>query len=131
MAVGDDHLRWAKGDTLSKKTALVTGSTDGVGRYVAVGLAERGVKVLLHGRNRQRAEEVLGDISRNGGNCGPTCPCDFNHNGVLNSQDFFDFLACFFTTGCPAADYNNSGAVNSQDFFDFLTCFFAPPPGCL
>ncbi len=58
----------------------------------------------------------------------PPCPCDFNHDGSLNSQDFFDFLNCFFTPGCTAADFNNSGAVNSQDFFDFLNCFFAGCP---
>ena len=28
------------------------------------------------------------------------CRCDFNDDGNLNSQDFFDFLACFFQ-GCP------------------------------
>jgi hypothetical protein len=63
----------------------------------------------------------------------PTCPCDFNNSDQLNSQDFFDFLTCFFGGGCPAgrtADFNNSGSVNSQDFFDFLTCFFGPPAGC-
>jgi hypothetical protein len=58
------------------------------------------------------------------------CPCNFNGDQNLNSQDFFDFLACFFTPGCPEADYNNSGQVNSQDFFDFLSCFFSPPKGC-
>jgi hypothetical protein len=65
-----------------------------------------------------------------GNPCSAPCPCDFNNNGVLNSQDFFDFLACFFTNGCPAGDYNDDGFVNSQDFFDFLACFFAPPAGC-
>jgi hypothetical protein len=59
-----------------------------------------------------------------------SCPCDFNESGELNSQDFFDFLNCFFTAGCADADFNDSGEVNSQDFFDFLNCFFQPPKDC-
>jgi hypothetical protein len=61
---------------------------------------------------------------------GQACPCDFNHDSVLNSQDFFDFLNCFFMPGCANADYNHDMVVNSQDFFDFLNCFFMPPAGC-
>jgi hypothetical protein len=30
----------------------------------------------------------------------PACTADFNHDGVVNSQDFFDFLNAFFA-GCP------------------------------
>jgi hypothetical protein len=57
---------------------------------------------------------------------GGACPADFNTDGVVNSQDYFDFLAAFFASA-PAADFNHSGAIDSQDFFDFLTAFFA---GC-
>ncbi|MGE3109793.1 MAG: hypothetical protein AB7O77_15755, partial [Phycisphaerales bacterium] len=61
----------------------------------------------------------------------PLCPCNFNGDAFLNSPDFFDFIACFFTQGCPQADYNNDQFINSQDFFDFLACIFVPPPGCM
>jgi NAD(P)-dependent dehydrogenase (short-subunit alcohol dehydrogenase family) len=48
------------------KTVLVTGSTDGVGRYVAAKLAAAGAKVLIHGRDRERAEALADEIKREG-----------------------------------------------------------------
>jgi NAD(P)-dependent dehydrogenase (short-subunit alcohol dehydrogenase family) len=48
------------------KTVLVTGSTDGVGRYVAAKLAAAGAKVLIHGRDRDRAKMLAEEIRRAG-----------------------------------------------------------------
>jgi NAD(P)-dependent dehydrogenase (short-subunit alcohol dehydrogenase family) len=48
------------------KTVLVTGSTDGVGRYVAARLASAGAKVLIHGRNKERAKTLVDEIKRQG-----------------------------------------------------------------
>lgn len=52
------------------------------------------------------------------------CAADWNLDGFVNSQDFFDFLGAFFA---GTGDFNNDLASNSQDFFDFLSAFFA---GC-
>ncbi|MBC7772645.1 MAG: hypothetical protein H7210_09145 [Pyrinomonadaceae bacterium] len=57
---------------------------------------------------------------------GPACRADVNHDGNVNSQDFFDFLSAFFSNQ-TMADFNADGVINSQDFFDFLAAFFA---GC-
>jgi NAD(P)-dependent dehydrogenase (short-subunit alcohol dehydrogenase family) len=48
------------------KTALITGSTDGVGRYVAAKLAAAGAKVLIHGRDKERAKTLIDEIVRQG-----------------------------------------------------------------
>jgi NAD(P)-dependent dehydrogenase (short-subunit alcohol dehydrogenase family) len=48
------------------KTALVTGSTDGVGRYVATKLAADGAKVLIHGRDKARGQALADEIRRHG-----------------------------------------------------------------
>lgn len=48
------------------KTVLVTGSTDGVGRYVAAKLASAGAKVLIHGRDSERAMALADEIRRAG-----------------------------------------------------------------
>jgi NAD(P)-dependent dehydrogenase (short-subunit alcohol dehydrogenase family) len=50
------------------KTALVTGSTDGLGREVATRLGVLGATVIVHGRNRERGAEVVEEIKSNGGN---------------------------------------------------------------
>ena len=49
------------------KTALVTGSTDGVGREVAQRLGRDGWRLLVHGRDRGRGEEVVAAIEKTGG----------------------------------------------------------------
>ncbi|MGE5159044.1 MAG: SDR family NAD(P)-dependent oxidoreductase [Gemmatimonas sp.] len=48
------------------KTVLITGSTDGVGRYVAKRLATQGAKVLIHGRDQARAQALVEDVVRDG-----------------------------------------------------------------
>jgi NAD(P)-dependent dehydrogenase (short-subunit alcohol dehydrogenase family) len=48
------------------KTVLITGSTDGVGRYVATELAKQGAKVLTHGRDAVRGKALVEEITRLG-----------------------------------------------------------------
>lgn len=49
------------------QTALITGATDGVGRLVAKQLAEKGFRMLVHGRNRERGESLVREIEAAGG----------------------------------------------------------------
>jgi NAD(P)-dependent dehydrogenase (short-subunit alcohol dehydrogenase family) len=49
------------------KTVFITGSTDGVGRYVATQLAAQGAKLVIHGRDASRGRAVIEDIKRAGG----------------------------------------------------------------
>src|SRR6478752_2172411 len=52
---------------LKGKTALVTGSTSGIGRATALALAARGAHVLVVGRNEERANDVVAEIEGSGG----------------------------------------------------------------
>jgi NAD(P)-dependent dehydrogenase (short-subunit alcohol dehydrogenase family) len=50
--------------TVVGKNILVTGSTDGIGKQTALGLARMGAKVLLHGRDRGRVLKVRDEIAQ-------------------------------------------------------------------
>ena len=50
------------------KTILITGSTDGIGLETARALAERGCAVLVHGRNRTRADAAARAVAAATGN---------------------------------------------------------------
>lgn len=53
--------------SLRGQSALVTGSTDGLGREVAMRLAALGASVIVHGRHRERGAEVVQAIEASGG----------------------------------------------------------------
>ena len=49
-----------------RRVVLVTGSTGGLGREAALALARGGDHVIIHGRNEQRAREVVQEIEEDG-----------------------------------------------------------------
>ena len=44
------------------KTILITGSTDGIGKLVAIKLAKDGHIIYLHGRNPEKLQLVISEI---------------------------------------------------------------------
>src|ERR687896_1437129 len=47
------------------KTCLITGSTSGIGKEIAIGLAKMKANVVLVGRNKAKCQATLEEISRN------------------------------------------------------------------
>ena len=53
---------------LADQTVLITGSTDGLGRALAVELAQGGARLLLHGRDPERLRDTEAEIRDRTGN---------------------------------------------------------------
>lgn len=58
--------------------AMVTGSTDGIGKAVALELAKRGANIILHGRNEDKLHSVALEIKEQFPACRVVC---INHDG--------------------------------------------------
>jgi NAD(P)-dependent dehydrogenase (short-subunit alcohol dehydrogenase family) len=55
---------------LAGRSALVTGSTDGIGVAIAHAMASAGAHVVVTGRNSERGEKVVAAIAERGGRAG-------------------------------------------------------------
>ena len=53
--------------SLAGVRALVTGATSGIGREVALQLAEQGAEVVVHGRSAERGAKTVQEIENSGG----------------------------------------------------------------
>jgi NAD(P)-dependent dehydrogenase (short-subunit alcohol dehydrogenase family) len=90
---------------LKGRTALVTGSTDGVGRLIARRLAQEGIHVIVHGRDTDRGRQVVSQIQ-----------ADQRGSAVFMSADFSSLaevrrLAENVSKNCDRLDIliNNAG----------------------
>lgn len=65
-----------KKDNLAGKIALVTGGTSGIGRAVAIRLAQQGASVIIVGRNCEFGNRLVKEITSEYGNCSLFIRCD-------------------------------------------------------
>ena len=79
---------------LSGRTAIVTGSTAGIGLATARGLAAAGATVVVNGRTREAVARGLPVIQAEGCEtllaAQPACDILVNNVGIFGPQDFFD-----------------------------------------
>ncbi len=93
---------------LTGKTAIVTGSTEGIGLAIAQGLAGAGAAAVITGRTQAKVDAALAKL-----------PATATHRGVAG--DLGTAAGCAALIGAvPQADIlvNNLGIFGPKDFFD-------------
>lgn len=95
---------------LAGKTALVTGSTKGIGKAIAQELAKEGANVIINGRNSQVVGEVIDEIKTLFPQTIPQAAA-FDLSNADERQKLFDAY--------PAVDIliNNMGIFQPTDYF--------------
>ncbi len=71
---------------LTGKTAVITGSTKGIGKAIAERMAEHGANVVISSRKQDACEAVAADINENwvkGDNRAVSIPCHIHHKEQL------------------------------------------------
>lgn len=73
------------------KTVLVTGSTDGLGRELARSFAAEGAHVIIHGRNAERGQALVDEITASGKGSARFVGADFSSMQAV--REFADTIA--------------------------------------
>lgn len=100
------------------RLALVTGSTRGLGKAIAVALAKEGVRVIINGRDEKTVMEVVREIYFDHG--GTTYPCIVD---ATDGKAVKDFLVSSLFALNPILDIlvNNVGNIEIFGKFEDLT----------
>ena len=109
---------------LENKNALVCGSSQGMGKAIAVQLAEMGANVTLFARNLETLNQVKAELANNGSQEHFAICADFSKpDEVARALDEHltvipEFQILINNTGGPAP-----GPANTADASDFLAAF--------
>ncbi|XP_054650063.1 dehydrogenase/reductase SDR family member 13-like [Dunckerocampus dactyliophorus] len=79
---------------LNGKTVIVTGSNTGIGKATALEVANRGARVILACRNKEKAEAAVFDIRRESGNA----QIVFMHLDLASLKSVRSFVETFLTS---------------------------------
>ncbi len=69
---------------LDGKTALVTGSSRGIGRAIALAMAAHGARVIVSSRKAEACESVAAEIRAGGGHAA-VVPCNISHKDQIEA----------------------------------------------
>lgn len=99
---------------LSGKTALITGSSQGIGFALAAGLAEAGANLIVNGRNRQNLQTAAAQLAKSGATV-HQLPFDASdHAAVKTAIDSFESA-----NGAIDILVNNAGMQHRTPLEDF------------
>ncbi|WP_432483424.1 SDR family oxidoreductase [Kineococcus esterisolvens] len=99
------------------RLALVTGSSRGLGRAMAAGLAEAGARVVLHGRDAAQLERARGEIATSTGTAPAVVSFDVTDAGAVAEG----VAALVAEHGAPDVLVNNAGIQRRAPFEEFAT----------
>ena len=68
------------------RRALVCGGTDGIGKAIALLMAERGAEIIIMARNQKKLQNVCNKLSTTSGQTHTTICADFNDVGTLKKS---------------------------------------------
>ena len=70
---------------LSGKNVLITGSSRGIGKAIAVGVAQYGANVVISSRKAEACEAVAAEVSKIGAGRAVSIPCNISHKDQLQA----------------------------------------------
>lgn len=100
---------------LTGRTALVTGSSQGIGRALAQGLAAAGATVIVHGRDAAKAERAAAEISESTGFAARSVVFDVTDPAAVDAG----IAAIEAESGTPDILVNNAGIQRRSPIADF------------
>jgi len=100
---------------LSGRTALVTGSSRGLGQSLATGLAEAGARVIVHGRSSEGVAESAALLAAQTGSLPETVVFDVTDAAAVDAA-ITELIA---RVGVPDILVNNAGIQRRAPFAEF------------